>query len=448
MRFSVRCLTLSVILLACWVSIAAAQPLHAAPPAVPQPAIALDDIVVTTSGCVARVTGGWEFLARADVTVRALGVWDQGEDGLAEAHPVALWNQPGELLVSAMVPARAGGKLIDGFRYVPIRPVVLQAGRTYVVGAFYSAPLQDPHVGGGSNNRISTDPRIAWTRARRVVGDELMLPLAPPQRTSDAGIFGPNLLIASKPPVGRVVRPAATAPKAHDPQPAAGEVVLAFEGRIDGSQKIEISQTHAYWQHVHWRRPGEPVKLGGIAWDPKKQSALANAGPTRFLRGPVDFSTARLRNVHGRDTVVLQPRKDSVVVHLVDTPNGGAPYRFDIVMKRPTVPATLRIVADIDGSDRLHIDTAGARWQHRHWSMPKKVSLGGIDWDPSTSPRIENAGSTRFLPTPVDFASAKLTVREARDLVVLEHVDEGIVVHFADNPLGRATYDLTISFGP
>lgn len=60
---------------------------------------------------------------------------------------------------------------------------------------------------------------------------------------------------------------------------------------------------------------------------------------------------------------------------------------------------------------------------------------------------MRNQGATRFLEGPVDFSTAKLTVNEGRNMAVLEQTEKGLVVHFADNPLGRATYDVTISFG-
>jgi len=229
------------------------------------------------------------------------------------------------------------------------------------------------------------------------------------------------------------------------PQTAEKEVVLSFEGQIDGSEKIEITRSHAHWTHLNWGWPPKSVLLGDIRWNPIEQGSLVNDGPTRFVP-PVDFSSARLRKIEGRDTVVLEPRQDSLVVHLDDTPNGASMYKFEIHLKRPRPPVQLRVVVDIDGSDQLHLDAAGARWIHRHWSWPKEVRLNRVSWDPRKSQLLKNAGQTGFLQGPIDFATAKLTVNKGRDMVVLEHTKNGLIVHFADNPLGKATYDLTISF--
>ena len=83
---------------------------------------------------------------------------------------------------------------------------------------------------------------------------------------------------------------------------------------------------------------------------------------------------------------------------------------------------------------------------HSCW-WPETVRLNRVSWHPEKSPKLKNEGKTSFLEGPIDFASAKLTVNRGRDLVVLEHTPAGLIVHFADNPLGGSVYDVTISFG-
>ncbi len=60
---------------------------------------------------------------------------------------------------------------------------------------------------------------------------------------------------------------------------------------------------------------------------------------------------------------------------------------------------------------------------------------------------LPNEGKTRFLRGDVDFSIARVSRKEGRDTTVLQCVDGGIVIHFADNPPGRSTYDLTVTFG-
>jgi hypothetical protein len=232
-------------------------------------------------------------------------------------------------------------------------------------------------------------------------------------------------------------------------RPVAGpeEIVLSFRGQVDGSERIEITPTHAYWRHGDGSGPDAPAWLNGIRWEPKARRVLDNEGETRFLSHAVDLRSARLRKVRCRDTVALDARPDSLVISINDTPNGTDLYEFEVVFRPRPRPASLRVVAEIDGSDQLHLDATGARWVHGQWECPAEVRLNHVRWSPHDPPFLRNQGEHRFLEGPVDFASAKLTVHEGRDTAVLEHTAGGLVVHFADNPLDRATYDVTIVFG-
>lgn len=232
-------------------------------------------------------------------------------------------------------------------------------------------------------------------------------------------------------------------PLGHDlqyPKP----VRLAFHGTIDGSEVIEITSSHAHWTHRHWAWPGKAVVLNDVLWNPRKQRSLENSGKTKYLYQPVDFTSARLENVKGRDIVSLETGRDLLRVHICDSPNGAATYQFDIVFDPPVVQQSLRIRADIDGSDRLVIDKSGIWWEHRHWQWPKEVVLGDVHWNPRKTPTLDYS---TVLSGPVDFSSAQISINQARDMVVLQRSNDRIVVDFADSPLGRADYDVTIHFG-
>ena len=221
-------------------------------------------------------------------------------------------------------------------------------------------------------------------------------------------------------------------------------VRLSFHGKIDGSEVIEITPTHAHWTHRHWAWPSQPVVLNDALWNPRKQRSLENTGTTRFLFDAVDFASARLENVKGRDIVSLETGRDLVRVHICDSPNGADTYEFDIVFDPPPAPQSLRIRADIDGSDRLLIDKTGIWWEHRHWEWPNEVTLGDVKWNPRKVRKLEYSTA---LSGPVAFSSARMSINEARDMAVLQRGDDRIVVDFADSPLGRAVYDVTIHFG-
>ncbi|MCC9604983.1 hypothetical protein LOC68_25250 [Blastopirellula sp. JC732] len=109
-------------------------------------------------------------------------------------------------------------------------------------------------------------------------------------------------------------------------------------------------------------------------------------------------------------------------------------------------PISLHIVADIDGSDRLSVSAREIFWVHRHWDWPNLVKINDFEWSPRSSPVLGEQVSQRLLAESVDFASAKMTVRQGRDTVVLETFDDHILIHFADSPNGRSNYDLTITF--
>jgi hypothetical protein len=237
------------------------------------------------------------------------------------------------------------------------------------------------------------------------------------------------------------------------------EIVLSFRGHIAGSDQITITQTEATWHHRFGDMPPEPVTLNGISWSPGEQATLKNEGRTRFLARPVDFQSARLRRIQVRDTAALERRKDSVVIHVNDSLlTGGSRYEFQVVFRPPgaradvrkhagAIRTSLRIVADIDGSDALYIDARRARWVHRHWQPPEKVLLNKVEWIPRESPTLKNEGPTRFLKGPVDFSTARLIRKECRDTAVMEHTDGGLVIYFVDSPGDRSTYEVAVVFG-
>jgi hypothetical protein len=255
---------------------------------------------------------------------------------------------------------------------------------------------------------------------------------------------------ASGPPAGdeRVAQAKPSGPR---------EIVLTFRGMIDGSDQIKITQEAATWRHNHWQMPPEPVSINDIPWDPREQRVLKNDGMSRFLQFPVDFQSARLERVQGRDTIAFERGKGYVIVHLVDTPFEPSLYEFRLIFRplggkaavgADVAPkrAALEVASEIAGSDELHINAQGARWVHHEWDWPAEVRLNEIKWIPKESHTLKNEGTTRFLGGPVDFSKARLARKEGRDTAVLEHVEGGLIIYFADSLLGPSHYELTITF--
>ena len=87
-------------------------------------------------------TNGWDFEPTVDIAVTHLGFFDDGQDGLLHAHPVGIFDeQTKKLLVEAEVQPQSS---LDGvFRFVKIRPLILKAGRSYIVASFCRPPY-DP----------------------------------------------------------------------------------------------------------------------------------------------------------------------------------------------------------------------------------------------------------------------------------------------------------------
>ncbi len=89
---------------------------------------------------------GYEFtVGPQNLSVTDLGVLDlhsiAAGTGLVADHPVSLWDSSGTLLATATVPAGASATLVHGFRFVGLSSAVqLQAGQSYVLGAYYDIP--------------------------------------------------------------------------------------------------------------------------------------------------------------------------------------------------------------------------------------------------------------------------------------------------------------------
>jgi hypothetical protein len=83
------------------------------------------------------------------------------------------------------------------------------------------------------------------------------------------------------------------------------EATLDIEGRIDGSDRIRLTNTEATWIHKYYGTPTS-FTLNDVAWNPSQQSTLANSGATQFLPDDIDLTTARLTKNAGRDLATLE----------------------------------------------------------------------------------------------------------------------------------------------
>ena len=100
------------------------------------------------------------------VAATHLSVYDDGGNGLAEAHPVGLWNTSGVLLASATVPSGTTAPLDASgkFRAVDIPDVLLPQGSNYAVGALFLADSGDKQAFNWTSS--ATAPGISFVEGR------------------------------------------------------------------------------------------------------------------------------------------------------------------------------------------------------------------------------------------------------------------------------------------
>jgi hypothetical protein len=126
--------------------------------AVTYPAQAPED----TSGYVDE-TDGWEFTPTVDIRVTALGFYDDGQDGLRQAHRVGIFDASDKRPVVS-VRVQPDSSLDGVFRWESVKPVTLDAGRSYVVAA-YVPPPYDPEVWAPAGQVWAPEVRLVQARA-------------------------------------------------------------------------------------------------------------------------------------------------------------------------------------------------------------------------------------------------------------------------------------------
>src|SRR6266550_3206098 len=148
-----------------------------------------------------NLTIGWTFSLSAPVSFTELGLWDgpgpgtggTAGDGFGVAHDVTIWTSGGTSLFTANVPAGTTATLTDGFRYVPITPMLLAPG-TYVISAYYAQSSFDTSISNASS--ITTAPGVTYIAGKSALGN-----VFPAGDVIGAGgiksYFGPNFQFAS-----------------------------------------------------------------------------------------------------------------------------------------------------------------------------------------------------------------------------------------------------------
>lgn len=145
-------------------------------------------------------TIGWEFSVTQEITVDALGAWDQDADGLNLSQNVSIWTSAGALLGSVVVDNTATGvapifptNTAGQWLQQDVANFVLGVG-DYVIGADRIANSGDAFL--GVDTVIQTDPRLTYTGGRFSNPGSFGFPVIPvPGDPGAAGVFGPTFWI-------------------------------------------------------------------------------------------------------------------------------------------------------------------------------------------------------------------------------------------------------------
>jgi len=122
-----------------------------------------------------NTTRGWRFTVNEEIQVEELGFWDSGLDGLSQPHPVGIWRDADQaLLTTATVPDSTAAPLEGTFRWVSTEPVTLTPGNTYVIGAYWLSGSPDTRLGLGENTVF--DSRVTVTGGRGINTTGLSFP--------------------------------------------------------------------------------------------------------------------------------------------------------------------------------------------------------------------------------------------------------------------------------
>ena len=184
--------------------------------ATPAPALAASlGVDITGAGIAGQnpvaFTIGWGVDVVSPVRVTALGIWDEGSNGLLASHAVGLWNGTGTLLASTTVPAGTAADTAvpsvqgDGrWLFEDIADIVLPIGH-FVLGSTSTGDDFRANQAG-----FILDPDLAnFDPAQFAVGANLQFPDLDAEGQLGISLFGPNFLL--EPVVTPVPLPASLA---------------------------------------------------------------------------------------------------------------------------------------------------------------------------------------------------------------------------------------------
>ena len=155
-------------------------------------------------------TIGWGVDVVSPVRVTALGIWDEGSNGLLVTHEVGLWNGSGALLASTTVSAGTAATPVPSVQgngqwlFEDIPDIILPVGH-FVLGSTSAGDDFRANQAG-----FILDPDLAnFDPAQFAVGANLQFPDLDAEGSLGISLFGPNFLL--EPVVTPVPLPASLA---------------------------------------------------------------------------------------------------------------------------------------------------------------------------------------------------------------------------------------------
>lgn len=145
---------------------------------------------------------GNRFTVNRDIWVTALGVWDEGQNGLANAYRVVVFDSVGTSLASADVAAGTTATLENGTRWANLAvPLHLTAGSEYTVVTYRPDFADLFQWVDAANVTVASDINLLDDMYTGGHAGDGLTPVFPTNAEARDGIFGPNMQYALSAPV-------------------------------------------------------------------------------------------------------------------------------------------------------------------------------------------------------------------------------------------------------
>lgn len=180
--------------------------------------------------------------------------------------------------------------------------------------------------------------------------------------------------------------------------------------------------------------PQNPAAMAALAerwWTAADQAEKAEAQPLR--RRAVYWYERALPDLRGIRKTAAEKRLASA----------------DASAAGDATPAkVLRLVAVVDGMDRIELTNAEVKWVHVSWSAAADVRLNGAAWDINKLPVLKNLeGITKFLSRIPSFAHTSVKkIRGRGDVSVKADAKKAVITINDEGPFGADTYEIEVTF--